>query len=101
VGIVGATVPIHPRVRRHYRLTQARGVLVHGVEPGSPARLTGLREGDIIIAFKDQMIAGIDDLLRKLVGAEIGIASTLQVLRGTELLELRITPQELLSTERD
>jgi S1-C subfamily serine protease len=96
VGIAGATVPIHPRVRRHYRLTQQRGVLVHGVEPGSPARLTGLREGDIIVAFKNQTVAGIDDLVRRLVGAEIGIPSMMQVLRGTELLELKITPQELI-----
>ena len=96
VGIAGATVPIHPRVRRHYRLTQQRGVLVHNVEPGSPARLIDLREGDIIIAFKGQVVAGIDDLVRKLVGTEIGVASTMRILRGSESIELEITPQELL-----
>jgi S1-C subfamily serine protease len=96
VGIVGATVPIHARVRRHYRLNQSRGVLIHGVEPGSPARLVDLREGDIVIAFKNQTIGGIDDLVRKLVGAEIGIPSTIQILRGSELIELQITPQELI-----
>jgi S1-C subfamily serine protease len=96
VGIAGATVPIHPRVRRHYRLTQQRGVLVHNVEPGSPARLIDLREGDIIIAFKGQTVAGIDDLVRKLIGTEIGVGSTMQILRGSELIEMEITPQELL-----
>jgi len=96
VGIAGQTAPIHARLRRHYRLTQNRGVLVAGVEPGSPARLAGLREGDMIISFKGQLVAGIDDLLRRLVGAEIGIASVLTVLRQTEKLDIRITPQELL-----
>jgi S1-C subfamily serine protease len=96
VGIAGQTAPIHARLRRHYQLTQSRGVLVAGVEPGSPARLAGLREGDLIIAFKGQPIAGIDELLRKLVGAEIGVASVLTVLRQTEKLDIRITPQELL-----
>jgi S1-C subfamily serine protease len=95
VGIAGQTAPIHARLRRHYRLTQARGVLVVGVEPDSPARLAGLREGDLIIGFKGQPIAGIDELLRKLVGTEIGVASSLTVLRQTDKLDLRITPREL------
>jgi len=99
VGIAGQTTPIHARLRRHYRLTQDRGVLVAGVEPGSPARLAGLREGDIIIAFKGHPVSGIDELLRKLVAAEIGVASGLTVLRQTEKLDIRIIPQELLRSE--
>ncbi len=96
VGIAGQTAPIHARLRRHYRLTQDRGVLVSGVDPASPAQLAGLIEGDLIIAFKGQIIAGVDELLRKLVGTEIGINSPLTVLRRTEKLELAITPQELV-----
>jgi S1-C subfamily serine protease len=99
VGIAGQTTPIHARLRRHYRLNQDRGVLVAGVEPGSPARLAGLREGDVIIAFKGEPLAGVDELLRKLVSAEIGVASVLTVLRQTEKLDIRITPQELLRGE--
>lgn len=96
LGMAGQTAAIHARLRRHYRLTQDRGVLVVGVEPGSPARLAGLREGDLIVAFKGHPITGIDDLLRKLVGSEIGVPSTFTVLRLTDKLDLRITPQELL-----
>jgi S1-C subfamily serine protease len=96
VGIVGQTSPIHARVRRHYRLSQSRGVLVAGVEPGSPARLADVREGDLIIAFKGQPVAGIDELVRRLVRAEIGVTSELTVLRQTEFLTLRITPREML-----
>jgi S1-C subfamily serine protease len=99
VGIAGQTAPIHARLRRHYRLNQDRGVLVVGVEPGSPARLAGLREGDVIISFKGQAVTGVDELLRKLVSAEIGVASALTVLRQTERLDIRITPQELLRGE--
>src|SRR5216117_4282524 len=74
VGIAGQTVPIQARLRRHYNLKQDRGILVAGVEPGSPARLTDLREGDVIIAFKGQPVAGIDELLRKLVDPSHGLA---------------------------
>ena len=96
VGIAGQTALIHARLRRHYRLFQKRGVLVVGVEPGSPARLAGLREGDLIVAFKGQPITGIDELLRKLVGSEIGIPSLVTVIRQSEKLDVLITPQELL-----
>jgi S1-C subfamily serine protease len=99
VGIAGQTTPIHPRVRRHYRLAQERGVLIVGVEPGGPARLAGLREGDMIIGFKGQPVNGVDELLRKLVAAEIGLPSMLTVLRQTERLEIRITPVEWLREE--
>lgn len=96
VGIAGGAATIHPRLRRHHHLTQSHGVLVHDVEPGSPARLSGLRAGDLIVAFKGEVISGVDDLVRKLVGAEIGVESTLRILRGNELIELSIKPQELL-----
>jgi S1-C subfamily serine protease len=96
LGISGQAAPIHARLRRHYRLTQDQAVLVIGVEPGGPARLAGLREGDLIIAFKGQPVAGMHDLLRRLVGAEIGVRSTVTVLRQTDKLDISITPQELL-----
>jgi S1-C subfamily serine protease len=66
------------------------------VEPGGPARLAGLREGDLIIAFKGQPVAGMHDLLRRLVGAEIGVRSAVTVLRQADKLDISITPQELL-----
>ena len=94
VGIAGQTTPIHARVRRHYRLGQDRGVLVVGVESGSPARLAGVREGDIVVGFKGQPVTGVDELLRKLVVTEIGVPSVLNVLRQAEKLDIVITPQE-------
>jgi S1-C subfamily serine protease len=96
IGIAVQTTPIHARVRRHYQLKQDRGALVVGVEPGSPARLAGLREGDIIIRFKGQPVTGVDELLRKLVVADIGVSCVLTVLRQAEKMDLRVTPQELL-----
>jgi S1-C subfamily serine protease len=61
VGIAGQTAPIHARLRRHYRLTQNRGVLVLGVEPGSPARLAGLLEAEdweVVVGELDAVIVG-------------------------------------------
>jgi S1-C subfamily serine protease len=72
------------------------GVLVVGLEPGSPASRGELREGDIISAFNNEPISGIDDLHRHLVAAAIGIPARLTVLRHTEKLDLTVTPEELV-----
>jgi S1-C subfamily serine protease len=94
IGVAGQNVPLHPRVARFHRLTGDQGVLVAEIEPGSPASVAGLREGDTIIGFKGRPVATIDDLHKQLVAAEIGVASPLRILRGTEQLFLIITPGE-------
>jgi S1-C subfamily serine protease len=94
VGVAGQSAPIHPRVVRYHRLPVSEGVLVLGVEPESPAVQAGLREGDIIIAFKNQPIASIDQFQRCLVAGEIGVTSSMTVVRHTEKLELSVTPEE-------
>jgi S1-C subfamily serine protease len=94
VGVAGQNVPIHTRVVRFHHLSVTEGALVVGVEPGSPAVKAGLREGDIIVAFKKQPVASIDQFQRCLVAGEIGVTSTLTVLRHTEKLELLVTPEE-------
>lgn len=94
VGVAGQSALIHPRVVRFHRLPVTEGVLVLGVEPESPAVKAGLREGDIIIAFKHQPVASIDQLQRCLVAAEIGVTSPITVIRHTEKLELSVTPEE-------
>jgi len=95
IGVAGQNVPIHRRVVRFHRLTVDHGVLVAGIEPGSPASRTGLREGDVIIAFEGEPVSGIDELHRHLVAKLIGIQSSITVIRHTEKLDLLITPEEL------
>jgi S1-C subfamily serine protease len=95
IGVAGQNVPLHPRVVRFHKLPVNRGVLVMEVEPGSPAALTGLKEGDTIVGFKGQPIATIDDLHKRLVASEIGVSSPIMFLRGTEKMFRMIVPREL------
>jgi len=95
LGLAGQNTTIHPRLVRHHKLSNNQGVLVSGIELDGPARQSGLAEGDIIIAFKEAPITSIDDLHRGLVGKEIGTESILKVIRGVDMVELRVTPQEL------
>ena len=94
IGVAGQSASIHPRVVRYHRLPVSEGVLVVGVEPASPAVQAGLREGDVIIGFKNQLVASIDQLQRYLGATEIGVTSPIAVVRHTEKLELPVTPEE-------
>lgn len=94
IGVGGQTAKIHRRVVRHFNLPNETAMLVLGVEPGSPASRAGLREGDIVVAFAGQAIAGIDDLHKQLTGAQVGVRSKLTVIRHTEKLELVIVPED-------
>lgn len=94
VGISGQTVPVHRRVVRFYDLPKETGALVLSVEENSPAKRTGLREGDIIIALDGQPVAGVDDLHRVLTDVRVGVSCSLTVLRWTEKLHLKVVPEE-------
>ena len=94
IGVGGQTAKIHRRLVRFYNLPNETGMLVIGVEPGSPASHAGLREGDMIVEYGGQAITGIDDLHKLLTGAQVGVRSPLVVLRGTEKLSLEIVPLE-------
>ena len=94
LGIHGQTAPIHPRIARHHGLKQREGVLILQVESDSPAFRAGLREGDLLVAFKNNSLSGIDELQRWLIGSEIGVQSTVTIIRHQFQISLTITPQE-------
>lgn len=95
LGIHGQTAPVHPRIARHLGLKIPQGVLVLDVEADSPAAKAGLREGDMLITFKNQAVTTLDDLQRLLVASEIGVKSVLTVVRHTFRLEMDVVPREI------
>src|SRR6266481_4555429 len=94
IGVAGQNVPLHRRVIRFYNLQVETGVLVVSVEKNSPAEKTGLREGDVIVAFNAKPIGTVHELHKMLVSEQIGIPARLLVIRHTEKLELSILPAE-------
>ena len=94
IGVGGQNVKLHRRVNRVHGLENQSGVLVMGVEPGSPAEKAELLEGDVIVEFDEKKVEGIDDLHRLLTEDRIGQKATVEVLRGDERRVLDITPRE-------
>lgn len=95
----------HGRVRRGYlgvstqrvRLpesvaaaSQKTGLLVVGVESGSPAEQGGLTLGDTLLAIRDTAILTHEDLLAALSGEVVGQKEVVRILRGGQVQELTI-----------
>ena len=94
IGVAGQNVPLVRLARRAHGLDGKTGVLVTGVEPGSPAQRAGIETGDIVVGFDGKAVTGIDDLHRLLVTERIGARTTITVLRRADKLELAIVPAE-------
>jgi S1-C subfamily serine protease len=92
LGVAGQSVPLHRRVVRFHGLPKESGVFVVSVEPNSPAKLAGLREGDLIVAFRDQPIAGVDDLHRLLTEEQAGVGASMTILRDLKKQSLWVEP---------
>jgi S1-C subfamily serine protease len=95
LGVGGQDTAIARRVVRHFDLTHESAVRVSTVEKDSPAEAAGMRAGDLIVAFGEEAVTGIDDLQRLLTGRRIGDAVDVVVLRRDQRLLLRAKPREL------
>jgi S1-C subfamily serine protease len=92
LGVAGQNVPIARQIVRFYDLHVSSGIRVASIEPNSPSVHSDLRQGDLIVAFAGQAVDGIDRLHRLLTEERAGMPTPLTVIRGTEKLEIHVTP---------
>jgi serine protease Do len=75
----------HPRAARRMRaavgLPERDGLLVRGVEAGSPADAAGLQRGDLLVGVNGATLTSVDQLFD---GLEAGGDLELELVRGTE-----------------
>jgi S1-C subfamily serine protease len=95
IGLAGQQTPVPRFLARSAGIAADSGVLVASLEDQGPASAAGVREGDVVVRFDGQMVAGIDDLLRLLTEERIDRPVTVAVLRRGRQVELTITPREL------
>jgi len=75
-------------------VTQRGGLLVVGVEDGSPAGRGGIIIGDILATLDGQPVEDTEDLLALLTDERVGREAQIQVVRGGELQTLQVTVGE-------
>jgi serine protease Do len=71
-----------------------RGVLISGVEDGSPAERAGIEEGDIIVKFAGKSVATPDELRDAVQGVEPGDEAKVEVLHEGKSATLTVTVGE-------
>ena len=71
---------------------ETKGVIVSGVEPGTPAGDAGLRRGDVILEVNRQPIENLDAFYAKMADRKKGKSVLLLVRRGESTLFLPLKP---------
>ena len=71
------------------------GAFVASVEPNSPAALSNIQAGDIIIEFNDQKISSFKDLPKVVAETPIGTQVVVKVWRNGEIINIDVKVGEL------
>lgn len=84
LGLALAPAHVARRLRDAVGLPDREGLLVRGVEEGSPAERAGLRRGDLVVAAAGQPVASADALSAVLEGLDASGSLELTVVRGAD-----------------
>jgi S1-C subfamily serine protease len=91
LGVRSQPVAIPAAQQKALGRDQASGLLLVGVEEGSPAEAGGLIVGDILVAIAGQPVTDPDELLARLSGNIVGSPAPLEVLRGGQPTSITVT----------
>jgi len=91
LGVAVAPPRVARRMRRAVGLPERAGLLVRGVEDGSPAERAGIQKGDLVAAAAGRELDGIEGLYATLEALPPGGGTLeLTVVRGTEDREVEV-----------
>lgn len=93
LGIAVQNVRLDPAAARALGMPGG-GVLVTSILSGGAAAIAGIREGDVLIAVEDELVAGIDDLHRALTGERAARRVAITLLREGTRIVLEAEPSD-------
>jgi S1-C subfamily serine protease len=94
LGVAAGVITLPRRLTHAVGVDAQRGVIVTGVEEGSPAEKAGLLQRDIIVAFSEVPTPDVDALHRLLTGEVSGKPAALTVIRSGKKVTLEVIPAE-------
>jgi len=97
LGIAARQRTLDRRMVRFHGLDQHFAVEVLSIESSSPAGLSGLHQGDLIVAINGSEVQSVDDLHRFLSEWPIGRPVEIDVFRGQSRRVLMIVPKEAVN----
>lgn len=91
-GYLGVVLQeLTPEIARQLKLNSTEGVLIAGVQPGSPAEKAKLEPGDVVIEFNGEKIHERNELLLLVAGAKIGSPVKVKILRDGKERTVSVT----------
>jgi serine protease Do len=88
-----------PELAESLGLADSRGALVAKVLDDGPAKLAGVKRGDVIVSFDNQQIGDSRELPLMVGRTELGHKGTLKVIRDKQTIDLPVTITESHETE--
>lgn len=89
-----------PELSEALGLSVNQGAVIAQVQPGSPAEVAGLKDGDVVTAFNNLAIDGASDLRNRVGQIRIGTTVTLDVLRGgkKKVIDVVVGKRDVVAT---
>jgi len=100
LGIRSQIVDVTEEAQKALGREQHQGLLIVGLEEGSPATEGGLMVGDIIVGLNGEPAETHDELMALLTGEVVSQATPVEVLRGGKPKTLKVTIAERKESPR-
>ena len=95
LGVIVEGIELPDEIAKMPDVGQEEGLLVRSVELQTPASAAGVFIGDIILRLAQTKAVDEYDLHKALTGEIVGHETSLWILRGGKVAELRVTPGEM------
>jgi serine protease Do len=99
-GFMGVSIQdVTPTLAKEFDLDDARGALVGGVTPKSPAEKAGLKSGDVIVEFDGRLVRDSRNLKLQVAQTRPGNTVPVKIIRDGREKTLDLTVKELPGSE--